>query len=103
MPLHFPADFDLGFSREATQTLKSGKFTIAYLMPKNQLIDRQAIRLSPGIPTADGLWFLASIATDEDIGVSVEGILNENEASESGLERLRNRVAEMVATFPQLD
>ena len=103
MPLHFPTDFELGFSREESQSLDDGHFTIRYSMPESRLADRQAVRLVPGIPTRDGLWFLASITADEDSGTSREDFLDENEPSKSQLERLRSRVAEMVAGFPNLD
>ena len=103
VPLNYPLNSQLGFTRDESQKLEFGSYTVRFSMPKSQLGNRETFRVTPGIPTTDGVWFLGSITPSTVTGSAREAIVDEGDASEGELQRLRRRVADMVSGFPRLD
>ena len=103
IPLNYPLDSQLGFTRDESQKLEFGSYTVRFSMPKSHLWNRETFRVTPGIPTANGVWFLGSITPSMVQGSARESIVDERDASEGELQRLRRRVADMVSGFPRLD
>ena len=103
LPLHFPAGFELGFTKEATHDSDNGQYTVSYSMPNSFLVSRQAIDFVPGIPADGALWFLAEFE-GADAWSDIEEEKSEGpKSTKVKLDELRQRVAEKVAEFPPLE